>query len=363
LVIVMSFASTLALVARSATCSNEYCTGQPRACPAPLPGLASAQPEKEAHRRQFRLQFFNAAAEAAQLSWIANNGTAVTLMAIEPGQKRRLSARMGDAFRATGASSGALLMEYFTGPVIVHECAQCSEQSTQLVFCPPRVPSTHNASRRPEYEPAGFVNDAPAAIDLYAIGAQCESLLTTDAPLAPRGQRHFASWAGQRFRVRRHDTSQLLLEHTVGEVLIRPCTVGESKSGAAALGLLAEIREGLKRLEARQHELANRLHGWQRQTDERLRAIERHAAGATLADDGTTAGRAEEEEARPVLQAQPVTERAEKGLAQQGLGLPAFSDAAASDGGLTGRTPADTGADEVQRVEVATLGGTRRDSD
>lgn len=90
----------------------------------------------------------------------------------------------------------------------------------------PSFPLFAGAERTPlVWTAAGFINYAGEDVDLYSVGPHCEHHLTASAPLGARGgQRHFASWSGQRFRVRGHRSQQLLVEHTVG------CGSGETLS-------------------------------------------------------------------------------------------------------------------------------------
>lgn len=113
------------------------------------------------------------------------------------------------------------------GPAEVRGDCACSD--APLVLCPPRQPGKHDPASRPSYEPAGFINFAGVAVDVYVLGgrsvqgAACETKL---ASLQPAEQVHFASWAGQTFRIRRRGDSgnqQLLQQHIVGEVHIRDC--------------------------------------------------------------------------------------------------------------------------------------------
>ena len=90
--------------------------------------------------------------------------------------------------------------------------------STRVVS--PALSGKHDPAARPTYEPAGFINGAGATVDVYVVGRDCETRLAT---LQPAEQVHFASWAGQSFRVRRADDTQLLLQQTLGEVAIEEC--------------------------------------------------------------------------------------------------------------------------------------------
>ena len=200
-----SFAEILGIVLRAA-CSPEACSNQPPSCPVRTT-LATTRPDNEAHHQAFGIEFRNAAPIPAKLQWLSLNGTVgATLAHLSPGQARGVSARTGDVFIATAIDASGhetLLMEYFTGPAIIRECASCRDEP--LVLCPPRSLPSHNASEKPAYEPAGFVNVAPDAVDVYQYDGtrECEQLLTRDGPVAHRGQRHFASKRGQRLRARR----------------------------------------------------------------------------------------------------------------------------------------------------------------
>ena len=241
-----SFAENLGRLFRSG-CAAESCSGQPPACPTPV-SLGSSRPENEAHRQRFHLRFLNAAAAPVILSWLAANGTVGAVIGVlQPGERIARTTTTGDAFVATLDSGPAtLLMQHIVAPVVVRAC-EC--QDAPLVLCPPRTPSKHNASARPTYEPAGFLNYADAPVDVYMRSGACEHLLTTTGPIAPRGQAHYAAWAEQRFRVRRHEGGQLLLEHVVGEIIIRPCTAegrGEDKKDVE----LRLLREQVSKLSA-----------------------------------------------------------------------------------------------------------------
>ena len=230
----MAFSAVLALTARSNGCSAEYCSGQPRSCPPAATALfRSARPESSKAVQKQQLTFLNAATESAVVSWLSGNGSVGSIVAtIRPGESHRVDAQTGDAFTAI-TEAGQLLLEYFVGPAVVRRC-DCPD--AHLVVCPPRQPSKHNASQRPLYEPAGFLNYADSPVDVYMYTERCEHLLTVSSPIAASGgQAHYAAWAGQRFRVRRHSDARLLMEHTVGQVLVRPCRTASSGRELATL--------------------------------------------------------------------------------------------------------------------------------
>ena len=282
------FGQMLGLVLRSTACTSEVCGNQPRMCPIGTPGLATSRPENEKQQQAFGLRFFNAAAEPAQLNWLAPNGTIGAVMAtLAPGEKRGVSAHTGDVFTVTVDSpERTLLAEVFTGPAIVRSCDICPD--APLVLCPPKSPPSHNATERPAFEPAGFVNAAGVAIDLYMLSAKCEHLLTVSGPLQNLQQMHYASWAGQKFRARRHSDQRLLLEHTVGEILVRPCAAAAaatSASAAAVDGMVAAI----DRLEQRQLALAKLVQELKTATNERLDALEGQLSRSSSAVEPPTA--------------------------------------------------------------------------
>ena len=281
---------------RAGGCSDEYCSGQPRACPVATPTLGSVHPESEAQRQTFHITYRNAATSLVMLEWLAANGTVGSILArIRPGAHAVISATTGDAFRATDVE-GALLMEMTTGPVVVRDCERCRDEP--LVLCPPRTPARHNATQRPQYEPAGFYNAATLPVDVFMYGGQCEHLLTANEPLGARGgQRHFASWAGQRFRVRtRSEQQRLLLEYTVGEVLVRPCNGGGSGVGVGGSSTqVVELQTQVAALEARLaelHEHTNKhvlaLQAAVRQIFNLTRSVQAEAEQRELSHEGHT---------------------------------------------------------------------------
>lgn len=287
----MTFTNMLGLVIRTVACTSEMCGGQPPMCPVRTPGLATSRPESESHRQVHSLHFTNAAAEPARLEWIASNGSiGAVLVTLAPGQTRGVSARTGDVFTASGSNSGLMLMELFTGPAIVRECSICPD--APLVLCPLHAPQRYNVTERPAYEPAGFINFAPDAVDVYQVDShmQCEKRLTGAAgPVETRGQLHFASRRGQRFRARRRRDQRLLLEHVVGEVMIRPC-VAPTGSDVRRQGgvdhslarVVFEIREALARQEERSLELRRVVEALHNQTSTRIDALA-HSLGAPAA--------------------------------------------------------------------------------
>ena len=239
---VASFMDMLALTLRASGCAAEACSGQPRACPVPTPKLGSTRPEQEAHWQHSTLAFFNAATTPVALDWLAGNGSVKSHVGVvRPGATRRVSATTGDVFSAVSTTDGTLLMEYLTSPSVVRAC-ECDD--TPLVLCPPRAPSSHNASERPQYEPAGFLNQAGSPIDIYMNGRDCEHLLTAEGMEHGR-QVYFASWFGQQFRARLRSSGQLLLEHTVGQVIIRPCTGSQHRQLGATRPELGASRPEL----------------------------------------------------------------------------------------------------------------------
>lgn len=256
-------------------CTAETCWGRPAACPpAATPGLGSSRPSSGAQNHT--ITFHNAAPRSVTLVWVQPNSTARAFTTLAPDERKAVRSFTGDVWQARSEAPSHLLMEYVVGPVDVRDCA-CGD--LPLVICPPRQPGKHDPSSRPSYEPAGFVNRAGTVVDVYVVGAQCETKLSS---LEPGQQVHFASWAGQKFRVRRADDTRLLLQQSLGEVDIHECgqpqpqPLPEGSSHATALpgpqgGLAAG--GGAAAVEARLAQLAaDHLEHkrWARQMLERL---------------------------------------------------------------------------------------------
>uniref|UniRef100_A0A7S3AU38 Uncharacterized protein n=1 Tax=Haptolina ericina TaxID=156174 RepID=A0A7S3AU38_9EUKA len=129
-----------------------------------------------------------------------------------------------------GGHGSRLLMEYLVGPTVVRDCG-CGD--AKLVLCPPRQMGPHNATARPQYEPFGLYNAAGGAVEIYMKTAACETLLRR---VEEHGQVYLASYAGQSFRVRRADDQRLLMQQTVGEVIIRHCDTPTATVRAGSLG-------------------------------------------------------------------------------------------------------------------------------
>ena len=210
-------------------CSEAACEAQPEVCPAGTPGLGSGRPASGAQNHS--VTFFNTAYRGIVLHWLQPNATARPFAEIEPIGRRSVRTYTGDVWQAWASSSSGsrsrLLMEHVVGPAEIRGDCTCSD--APLVLCPPRQPGKHDPASRPSYEPAGFINFAGVAVDVYVLGgksvqgAACETKL---ASLQPMEQVHFASWAGQTFRIRRRGDSgnqQLLQQHVVGEVHVRDC--------------------------------------------------------------------------------------------------------------------------------------------
>ena len=214
-------------------CSEAACEAQPNSCPSGTPGLGSSRP---AHGTQnHTVTFFNTAHRGVELHWLQPDAGARTFAEIKPVEHRSVRTYTGDVWQAWAPSSSGskpqLLMEFVVGPAEIRSDCACAD--VPLVLCPPREPARHDPASRPSYEPVGFVNFAGVAVDVYVVGAACETKL---ASLQPAKQVHFASWAGQAFRIRRGGDQadrQLLQQHVVGEVHIRDCEL----PGRAAHGL------------------------------------------------------------------------------------------------------------------------------
>ncbi|KAL1510366.1 hypothetical protein AB1Y20_006677 [Prymnesium parvum] len=236
------FAAMFRLVARHSRCADESCHAQPASCPQPTPGLASSRPA-EGRVQNYSLSLVNAAAQRVALSWLEPNGQPRAVLELAPGERRALRSRTGDVWRAREVRGEArLLMEHQVGPVLVRDCG-CAD--APLVACPPRgAMKKHNRTERPEYEPAGWVNAAGVAVEVYLKTAACELLLQR----VERGaQVALSSWTGQSFRVRRADDQRLLLEQTVGEVWIRPCAAPDHAASRRVEQLEGRVAE-LERL-------------------------------------------------------------------------------------------------------------------
>jgi len=206
-------------------CSEAACKTQPEVCPSGTPGLGSARPASGTQNHT--MTFVNMAHRGIVLHWLQPDATARAFAEIEPTERRLVRTYTGDVWQAwTSSSSGSkprLLMEHVVGPAEIRGDCACSD--APLVLCPPRQPGRHDPASRPSYEPAGFVNFAGVAVDVYVLGAACETKLASLTG-QPAGQVHFASWAGQTFRVRQGGDSgdqQLLQQHVVGELHIRDC--------------------------------------------------------------------------------------------------------------------------------------------
>lgn len=250
----LSFGQSLQLYIRQ-PCSAELCYAQPTACPQPMPHFASTRPDREQQRQNFSTTFLNTASEPVSLNWLSANGTVGSVVTtIAPGASHRVRAITGDAFTAVSDADGRLLMQWMAGPAVIRECT-CAD--TPLLLCPPRSPAVHNRTERPTYEPAGFVNVSPGAVDVYLYARGCETLLTSAGPIERGGQLHLAAWASQRYRVRDHLQQRLLLEHVVGEVLVRSCE--RASSTAQALRELKEQLQVLTMQQARTNHVLNAL--------------------------------------------------------------------------------------------------------
>ena len=252
-------------------CAAETCWGRPAGCPAAVtPGLGSSRPSSGAQNHT--ITFHNAASRSVTLVWVQPNTTARAFTTIAPDERKQVRSFTGDVWQARSEAPAHLLMEYVVGPIDIRDCA-CGD--LPLVLCPPRQPGKHDPSSRPSYEPAGFVNGAGTVVDVYVVGAQCETKLSS---LEPGQQVHFASWAGQQFRVRRADDARLLLQQSLGEVAIRDCgqpvplpqgahaTALTAPQGATAGGSAAAVEARLGQL-ASEHLEHKR---WARQMLERI---------------------------------------------------------------------------------------------
>jgi hypothetical protein len=234
-------------------CSEAACEAQPEVCPSGTPGLGSSRPASGTQNHS--VTFFNTAFRGIALHWLQPNATARPFAEIEPIGRRSVRTYTGDVWQAWASSSSGskprLLMEHVVGPAEIRGDCACSD--APLVLCPPRQPGKHDLASRPSYEPAGFINFAGVAVDVYVLGGKsvqgvaCETKL---ASLQPAEQVHFASWAGQTFRCRRAGNQQLLQQHVVGEVHIRDCEpprravhglpVGSTAEAEAEAGVGAE---------------------------------------------------------------------------------------------------------------------------
>ena len=258
---VPDYGSMVRLIAQHTRCAAEACTGQPAACPAAVPGLASSRPSNGRYHN-YSLNFMNTLSHGVVLSWLEANGTARPVTTLAPGEKRQLRSRTGDMWQAhialawdapaglpsTAPASDApatLLMEHQVGPTLVRDCG-CRD--APLVLCPPRPEGLkpHNATERPEYEPAGWLNAVGAPIEVYLRTSVCEMLVHR---IDAGGQVQLSSWSGQSFRLRRADNQRLLLQQTVGDVLIRPCAGEAADHPEATLAGRAPSTSAQQRIE------------------------------------------------------------------------------------------------------------------
>lgn len=276
------FKAMLSALAHHSRCELTSCHAQPVACSPPLPRLASSRPT-EWRSHNHTINIVNAASTAVQISWLAANGTARPVFLLAPGERRAVRLRTGDAWQAHATRavylnedrwnpglapvSGAgaqLLMQHLVGPTVLRDC-HCPD--APLLLCPPRGPlKVHNHTERPQYEPAGWMNLAGTAVEVYLKTPKCEMLLQR---VEAGGQLALSSRLGQVFRIRRAEDQRLLLEQTIGELWIRPCETetrdlralarAESSPSESAKMDLSTTQERVEQLESRVAELEHIL--------------------------------------------------------------------------------------------------------
>ena len=114
------------------------------------------------------------------------------------------------------------------------------------------------------------------AVNVFLLGESCETRLNAE-PIPPRGQAHFASWAGQRFRIRRSGDAAVLMQHVVGEVIVRPCTASSTASDLTARAEIVALQQQLAQVSRRHAELlaaVDAMHGRVAKCEDRLAALE-----------------------------------------------------------------------------------------
>lgn len=123
----------------------------------------------------------------------------------------------------------------------------------------------HLDPRTTKVDPVTFVNDYGAPLDLFYWNGTCEELVSWSdiGGVQPFARKHMRSTHGHTFRARSAASGKMLMQHTLTDVVIRPCETTErggvapsSSPRAVALARatadLARDNELLKRAVERQ---------------------------------------------------------------------------------------------------------------
>ncbi|EOD28561.1 hypothetical protein EMIHUDRAFT_434825 [Emiliania huxleyi CCMP1516] len=232
------------------------------------------------------LYFFNAAGVPVTISYVAKDGSETTRARLAPGLRRLLPSLSGEVWRVRALRPGhpldqQLLLEHRVGIVQIKDC-DCPQP--EFVDCqkPPfrRPPGTPN-------DPVAFENHAGAPLDLFYWNGTCEEMISWDAVggVQPAQRKPIQSTHGHTFRARSAASRHLLMQHTLADLVIRPCDDETRRAAVRAASPRAiALRRATADLEQEQEELRAQLEAALAALAARLAA----AGGAPAAANATT---------------------------------------------------------------------------
>merc|ERR1712087_36993 len=166
---------------------------------------------------------------------------------------------MGDVWRARAvkpgqAGDGALLLEHQPSTVRMEAC-ECEQPAFVDCEKPP-----FRGPRTTKVDPIVFENHAGLPVDLFWWNGTCEELISWDqvGGVQDMQSKPVHSTQGHTFRIRNAFTHQLLMQHTLSDVVIRGCDDG-SASEVRAGAELESLRVQTAALAAEHRELHEKL--------------------------------------------------------------------------------------------------------
>jgi len=111
------------------------------------------------------------------------------------------------------------MLEHRVGLVSIKDC-DCPQPEFVDCMKPP-----HRAPRTTKVDPVTFVNDAGTPLDLFYWNGTCEEIVSWNdvGGVQPFQEKRMRSTHGHTFRARSAATGKLLMQHTLSDIVVRPC--------------------------------------------------------------------------------------------------------------------------------------------
>jgi len=150
------------------------------------------------------------------------------------------------------------------------------------LVCPQCAKPHFKGPRWTKNDPVTFENTAGAPVDLFYWNGTCEEMVSWDevGGVQPLSQKRLQSTHGHTFRVRSAASQRLVMQHTLSDIVIRPCNSDETRRSAPTASARAIA---LSRAAAQVHKENQKLRAdLQSQLADLLQAMRSASANASV---------------------------------------------------------------------------------